>query len=111
MRPPPLRVPPPLLGMGGSCIKLHAPQLTHRGAVPVKISTATIIFLEITTVAQGWSSNKAGRSDFRNQQFEPDTMRKYVRSLSPRIRGDSTDAENVEIADMKTRKMRLIGLK
>ena len=61
--------------------------------------------------------NKAGRSDFRNQRFEPDTgkMRKMRKvPLTPEKQGSeeippSKNAENAEIAenaDMKTRKMR-----
>ena len=62
--------------------------------------------------------NDAGRSDFRNQRFEPDTgkmrtMRKVP--LNPEKQGSeevpqSENAENVENADTKTRKMRKMRL-
>ena len=61
--------------------------------------------------------NKAGRSDFRNQRFEPDTakmrkMRKAPLTLqkqgfeeTPQSKS-AENAENAENADAKTRKMR-----
>ena len=61
--------------------------------------------------------NKAGRSDFRNQRFKPDTgkMRKMrTAPLTLQKQGSeetpqSQSAENAENADTKTRKMRLTG--
>ena len=62
--------------------------------------------------------NKDGRSDFRNQRFEPDMgkirkMRKVT--LAPEKRGSeeiprSKNAENAENADTKTQKMRKMQL-
>ena len=61
---------------------------------------------------------KTGRSDFRNQRFEPDTgkMRKMRKApLTPEKQGseeipqsrNAGNEENAENADTKTRKMRL----
>ena len=55
--------------------------------------------------------NKAGRSDFRNQRFEPDTgkMRKMRKvPLTPEKQGSEEipPSKNAENADTKTRKMR-----
>ena len=65
--------------------------------------------------------NKAGRSDFRNQRFEPDTakMRKMrTVSVTPEKQGsegipqseNAENAENAESADTKTRRMRKMRL-
>ena len=61
--------------------------------------------------------NKAGLSDFRNQQFEADagTCGKCGKSLSPSEKQGSEEvpqsenAENAENADRKTQKMRMTG--
>ena len=64
--------------------------------------------------------NKAGRSDFRNQRFEPDMgkmrkMRKAPLTLQKQGSEDTPqsknaeNAENAENADTKTRKMRKCG--
>ena len=58
--------------------------------------------------------NKAGRSDFRNQRFEPDTakmqkMRKAPLTLQKQGFEETPQSKSAENADAKTRKMRMTG--
>ena len=73
-----------------------------------------LIFWRLTSQSPKAGHNQAGRSDFRNQRFKPDTgkmwkMRKVPLTQEKQGSEEIPLSKNAENADTKTRKIRLTG--
>ena len=106
--------------LGSRNILQNHPFGNHPFANPRSISLSNLRALASRAEFSEWPlspeawHNKAGRSDFRNQRFKPDTrkMRKALSSYTKQGSEEAPQSENTENADTKTRtmrEMRLIG--